>query len=56
MAPRKHSLKIPFVCVCVYVCVCMCAHVCTLKHMCLLWAEERETKVYKPSFWNLEIA
>lgn len=28
MAPRKHSLKIPFVCVC----VCVCVHVCTRVH------------------------
>ena len=44
MAPRKHFLKILCVCVCVLTCVCS------------LWAEERETKVYKPTFWNLEIA
>lgn len=32
-------------------CVRACAHTRPL-----LWAEERQAEVYKPTFWNLELA
>lgn len=44
VAPRKHSFKI--------LCVCLCV----LTHVCSLWVKERETRVYKPTLWNLEVA
>lgn len=40
MASRKHSFEIP----------CECVSAC----LRFLWAEDRETKVHKPTFWNLE--
>lgn len=41
MAPRKHPFKI----------LCECVRVCVRS----LWAEDGETKVDKPTFWNLEM-